>query len=138
MLLTWCRVGLTSYRPPGAGGTQHIRTEQKISKSLCKDERTRKPTLFWGMALGKLLRTFTSQPPPLFLKICLFICIVKSLPWRGCFLIYLFLVALGLGRCTQVSSSFRKQRLLFAAVRRLLVAVASLAAGHRPQAGELP
>ena len=49
------------------------------------------------------------------------------------FLIYLFLflAALGLRCCTWAFSSCSEQGLLFIAVRRLLIAVASLAVEHR-------
>ena len=43
---------------------------------------------------------------------------------------YLFLAALGLRCCTRASSSCGKRGLLFLAVRRLLIAVASLVAEH--------
>ena len=45
--------------------------------------------------------------------------------------IYLFLAALGLHCCTRAFSSCGERGLLFAAVRKLLVAVASLVAEHR-------
>ena len=45
--------------------------------------------------------------------------------------IYLFLAALGLRSCAQVFSSCGEQGLLFVAVRRLLIAVASPVAEHR-------
>ena len=48
--------------------------------------------------------------------------------------IYLFLAALGLRRCARAFSSCGEQGLLFAAVRRLLTAVASLVAEHGLQA----
>ena len=44
--------------------------------------------------------------------------------------IYLFLVALGLRCCTRAFSSCGEQGLLFVAVHRLLIAVASLVAEH--------
>ena len=44
--------------------------------------------------------------------------------------IYLFLAALGLRCCAQAFSSYGEQGLLFVAVRRLLIAVASLVAEH--------
>ena len=47
-------------------------------------------------------------------------------------LTFFFLDALGLGCCTRAFSSCGKQGLLCAAVRRLLIAVASLVAEHRP------
>ena len=47
------------------------------------------------------------------------------------YFIYLFLAALGLCCCAQVSSSCGEQELLFVAVRGLLIAVASLVAEHR-------
>ena len=49
-----------------------------------------------------------------------------------CFLkfIYLFLAALGLRCCVQAFSSCGEQRLLFVAVRGLLIAVARLVAEH--------
>ena len=50
------------------------------------------------------------------------------------YLIYLFLAALGLCCCARAFSSCGEQGLLFIAVLRLLIAVASLAAEHRPQA----
>ena len=46
------------------------------------------------------------------------------------YLIYLFLSALGLCCCVWVFSSCGKQRLLFVAVRGLLILVASLVAEH--------
>ena len=46
-------------------------------------------------------------------------------------LIYLFLAALGLLCCTQAFSSCGERGLLFVAVHRLLIAVASLVAEHR-------
>ena len=49
------------------------------------------------------------------------------------FLYFLFLVALGLHCCTQAFSSCGEQGLPFVAVLRLLFAVASLVAEHRPQ-----
>ena len=54
---------------------------------------------------------------------CLFWCLVYR--------VYLFLAALGLLPCIQDFSSCGKQGLLFAAVHRLLTAVASLAVDHR-------
>ena len=45
--------------------------------------------------------------------------------------IYLFMAALGLCCCAQAFSSYGEQGLLFVAVRRLLIAVASLVAEHR-------
>ena len=47
------------------------------------------------------------------------------------YFIYLFLAALGLRCCVQASSSCGEQGLLFVAVRKLLIAVASLVAEHR-------
>ena len=47
------------------------------------------------------------------------------------YFIYLFLAALGLHCCARAFSSCGEQGLLFIAVRRLLVAVASLVAEHR-------
>ena len=44
--------------------------------------------------------------------------------------IYLFMVALGLRCCAWAFSSCGERGLLFIAVRRLLIAVASLAAEH--------
>ena len=44
------------------------------------------------------------------------------------YLFYLFLAALGLCRCMQAFSSSGEQGLLFAAVHRLLIVVASLVA----------
>ena len=44
--------------------------------------------------------------------------------------IYLFLATLGLRCCMQAFSSCGEQGLLFAAVHRLLIAVASLVAEH--------
>ena len=44
--------------------------------------------------------------------------------------IYLFLAALGLRCCTWAFSSHGERGLLFTAVRRLLIAVASLVAEH--------
>ena len=46
------------------------------------------------------------------------------------YLIYLFLAALGLRCCARVFSSCGERGLLFVAVRRLLIAVASLVAEH--------
>ena len=46
------------------------------------------------------------------------------------FCLFLFLAALGLHCCTQAFSSCGKQRLLFVAVRGLLMPVASLVAEH--------
>ena len=46
------------------------------------------------------------------------------------FLIYLFLAALGLRCCTRAFSSSGERGLLFVAVRRLLIVVASLVAEH--------
>ena len=46
------------------------------------------------------------------------------------YLIYLFLAALGLRCCTRAFSSCCEQGLLFVAVRRLLIAVASFVAEH--------
>ena len=51
--------------------------------------------------------------------------------------IYLFLAALGLRCCTQAFSSCGQWGLLFIAVHRLLIAVASLVADHRLQACSL-
>ena len=48
--------------------------------------------------------------------------------------IYLFLAALGLCCCTWAFSSCGERGLLFVAVRRLLIEVASLVVGHRLQA----
>ena len=45
-------------------------------------------------------------------------------------LTYLFLAALGLRCCVQASSSCSEQGLLFIAVRRLLIVVASFVAEH--------
>ena len=45
-------------------------------------------------------------------------------------LIYLFLAAMGLHCCAQVLSSCSERGLLFLAVRRLLIAVASLVVEH--------
>ena len=45
-------------------------------------------------------------------------------------LIYLFLAALGLRCCTRAFSSCSEQGLLFVAVHRLLIAVASLVTEH--------
>ena len=61
-----------------------------------------------------------------------------SKEWQGChgfFLvfnkfIYLFLAVLGLRCCVQAFSSCGEQGLLFVAVCRLLIAVASLVAEH--------
>ena len=47
--------------------------------------------------------------------------------------IYLFLAALGLCCCTQAFSSCSEWGLLFVAVCRLLIVVASLVAEHRPR-----
>ena len=47
------------------------------------------------------------------------------------FIIYLFLAVLGLRCCVQASSSCGEWGLLFIAVRRLLIAMASLVAEHR-------
>ena len=47
------------------------------------------------------------------------------------YFIYLFLAALGLRCCMQAFSSCGERGLLFVAVRRLLIAVASLVAEHR-------
>ena len=47
------------------------------------------------------------------------------------YLIYLFLAALGLRCCAQAFSSCGERGLLFIAMRRLLIAVASLVAEHR-------
>ena len=47
------------------------------------------------------------------------------------YFIYLFLVALGIRCCAWAFSSCSEQGLLFVAVHRLLIAVASLAAEHR-------
>ena len=47
------------------------------------------------------------------------------------FIIYLFLAALGLHCCVRAFSSCSERGLLFAVVRRLLIAVASLVAEHR-------
>ena len=44
--------------------------------------------------------------------------------------IYLFMAALGLCCCVQASSSYGEWGLVFVAVRRLLIAVASLVAEH--------
>ena len=52
--------------------------------------------------------------------------------------LFLFLAALGLRCCVRAFSSCGKQRLLFVAVRRLLIAVASLVAEYRLQACGLP
>ena len=49
----------------------------------------------------------------------------------GCLSIYLFLAALGLRCCVWAFSNCCKQGLLFIAVRRLLIAVASLCCGAR-------
>ena len=46
------------------------------------------------------------------------------------YFIYLFLAALGLHCCAQAFSSCGERGLLFAAVRGLLIAVASLVAEH--------
>ena len=46
------------------------------------------------------------------------------------YLIYLFLAALGLHSCAQAFSSCGERGLLFVAVRRLLIAVASLVVEH--------
>ena len=54
----------------------------------------------------------------------------ESLPYFFCF-IYLFLAALGLCCCAQAFSSCGEQELLFIAVCRLLIAVASLVAELR-------
>ena len=56
----------------------------------------------------------------------LFVCFFINL-----FVIYLFLAALGLRCCAWASSSCGEQGLLFVAVRRLLIAVASVVAEHR-------
>ena len=45
-------------------------------------------------------------------------------------LIYLFLAVLGLGCCARAFSSCGEQGLLFVAVHRLLIAVASLVVEH--------
>ena len=50
--------------------------------------------------------------------------------------IYLFLAVLGLCCCVQAFSSCSERGLLFVAVRRLLIAVASLVAEHRLQGGK--
>ena len=55
-----------------------------------------------------------------------FLCFLKII----CLFIYLFLAALGLRCCTRAFSSCSEQRLLFVAVHRLLIAVASLVAEH--------
>ena len=47
-----------------------------------------------------------------------------------CFLINLFLAALGLHCCARAFSSCHERGLLFVAVRGLLIAVASLVAEH--------
>ena len=54
----------------------------------------------------------------------LFVCLGINL------FIYLFLAALGLRCCAQVFSSCGERGLLFVALRRLLIAVASLVAEH--------
>ena len=46
------------------------------------------------------------------------------------FLFFVFLAALGLRSCTQAFSGCGKRELLFVAMRRLLIAVASLVAEH--------
>ena len=46
------------------------------------------------------------------------------------FILFLFLAALGLRCCVQAFSSCGERELLFVAVRRLLIVVASLAAEH--------
>ena len=50
--------------------------------------------------------------------------------YKFIYFIYLFLAALGLRCCAQAFSSCGEQGLLFIAVLRLLIAVASLAAEH--------
>ena len=50
------------------------------------------------------------------------------------FIYLLFLAALGLRCCVQAFSSCGERGLLFVAVRRLLIAVASLVVEHGPQA----
>ena len=50
---------------------------------------------------------------------------------HGCFLFFLFLAALGLHCCPWAFSSCHEQGLLFVAVRKLLIAVASPFAEHR-------
>ena len=60
--------------------------------------------------------SLTSEPFFFFLKFIYFI--------------YLFLAALGLRCCAQAFSSCGERGLLFVAVRRLLIAVASLVAEH--------
>ena len=54
------------------------------------------------------------------------------------YLIYLFLAALGLRCCARAFSSCGERGLLSVAVRRLLTAVASLAAEHRLLVRGLP
>ena len=54
----------------------------------------------------------------------------ESISFLFIYLIYLFLAALGLRCCAQTFSSCGERRLLFVAVLRLLIAVASLVAEH--------
>ena len=57
--------------------------------------------------------------------------------YKFIYFIYLFLAALGLCCCARAFSSCDERGPLFIAVRRLLVAVASLVAEHRLQARRL-
>ena len=59
------------------------------------------------------------------------ICRVQSFFFLISLFIYLFLAALGLRCCTRAFSSCSERGLLFVAVHRLLIAVASLVAEHR-------
>ena len=61
-------------------------------------------------------------------------CPIKIIFFKIHLFIYLFMAALGLCCCTRAFSSCIDRGLLFVAVRRLLIAVASLVAEHRLQA----
>ena len=78
-------------------------------------------TLYLYIHLHKNIKSFNMLTASVFRE---------SLPYFFCF-IYLFLAALGLCCCAQAFSSCGEQELLFIAVCRLLIAVASLVAELR-------
>ena len=93
-------------------GTKKVKEELQMG-SFCFHFSLRKLITTWSFP-SRSLGVWTRFP---FFKIYLFI--------------YLFLAALGLRCCARAFSSCSKRGLLFVAVRKFLIAVASLVAGHR-------
>ena len=81
-----------------------------------------KSHMLWGAAKKNPNKQTNKTPQHLLVKLTIFFFFF--------FCIYLFLAALGLRYCVRASSSCGERGLLFVAVRRLLIAAASLVAEH--------